>query len=258
MIIRFLLLLVWLAVFTFDLNNIQKIFMYGGCIWTGLVTGLIFGDVQLGLKVGGTMQLMSMGLYAFGGASVPNYTAGTTIGTMLAIMSGRGLDYALVVGIPFALLGVQLDVLFRVSSVWFAQKAESCIDKGKYDAMERWVIAGILPAIIVQWIPACIAFFAADAIDSIIAVLPQWLMNGMNTAGSMLPAVGIGLLLHYMPTRKYWPYLLTGFVFSAYLGTPIFGVALIGLAVAAVSFMNGDKTKELVAVEGGTDDGDEL
>ena len=40
----------------------------------GFIVGLILGDVKTGLTVGGTLQLMSLGISNFGGASVPDYT----------------------------------------------------------------------------------------------------------------------------------------------------------------------------------------
>ena len=63
----------------------------------------------------------------------------------------------------------------------------------------------------------------------------------------MLPAVGIGVLLRYLPTKKYIAYLILGFAVAAYLGVPMLGVAIIGMALAILAykdFMN----KEAVAV----------
>ncbi len=46
-------------------------------------------------------------------------------------------------------------------------------------------------------------------------VMPQWFLSGLTLAGKMLPAVGIAMLLRYMPTGKYFQYLLVGFFLSA-------------------------------------------
>ncbi len=39
----------------------------------GMISGMIMGDLKTGLMVGGTLQLMRLGIAAFGGASVPDY-----------------------------------------------------------------------------------------------------------------------------------------------------------------------------------------
>lgn len=63
----------------------------------------------------------------------------------------------------------------------------------------------------------------------------------------MLPVLGVGLLLHYMPVKKYLSFLLIGFVLSAYLKLPILGVALLGAAFAYIIFQNETKKSENVS-----------
>ncbi|MDU6436469.1 MAG: PTS sugar transporter subunit IIC [Lachnospiraceae bacterium] len=48
----------------------------------------------------------------------------------------------------------------------------------------------------------------------------------------MLPVVGIGMLMRYMPVKKFLPFLLCGFVLSAYLQVPVLGIAIAGFAAA--------------------------
>lgn len=43
----------------------------------GMISGLIMGDMNTGLMIGGTFQLMSLGVAALGGASAPNYGLAT-------------------------------------------------------------------------------------------------------------------------------------------------------------------------------------
>jgi mannose/fructose/N-acetylgalactosamine-specific phosphotransferase system component IIC len=50
----------------------------------------------------------------------------------------------------------------------------------------------------------------------------------------MLPAVGFAMLLTMMPIRRYWYMPIIGFVLFAYLKVPLLGIALFGLAIAAM------------------------
>ena len=40
-------------------------------VTAGLIVGLIMGDLKTGLYIGATLQLMTLGISSFGGASVP-------------------------------------------------------------------------------------------------------------------------------------------------------------------------------------------
>ncbi len=48
-------------------------------IVAGLVTGIVTGNVPLGLAVGGTLELMSLGLWTYGGATIPDFFTGAVI-----------------------------------------------------------------------------------------------------------------------------------------------------------------------------------
>ncbi len=56
-----------------------------------------------------------------------------------------------------------------------------------------------------------------------------------KTAGGVLPVVGVAILLRYLPTKHYIPYLLLGFL-AAYLQVPMLGVSIIGLVAAMLVF----------------------
>ena len=56
--------------------------------------------------------------------------------------------------------------------------------------------------------------------------------NGLSIAAGMLPVVGIGMLMRYMPVKKFLPFILIGFVLSAYLNVPVLGIAIVGFAAA--------------------------
>ena len=51
----------------------------------GWLTGLVVGDPTTGLSIGATMQLMSMGVVAVGGSSMPDYPIAAIIAPTLAV-----------------------------------------------------------------------------------------------------------------------------------------------------------------------------
>lgn len=67
-----------------DYYGIPMIFVNYAVFW-GLITGVVMGDWQTGLVIGGTIQLMQLGVAGFGGSSIPDY------GTMAIIATAYGV-----------------------------------------------------------------------------------------------------------------------------------------------------------------------
>ena len=81
--------------------------------------------------------------------------------------------------------------------------------------------------------------------------MPLWFISGLTLAGRMLPAVGIAMLLRYMPVKKYINYLLIGFAIAAFLKVPIVCVAIIGFALAFDLFKRRERELQLTYSSGG-------
>ena len=74
-------------------------------IVTGAIVGAILGDVQTGLVVGGTYQLMTIGNMPIGGAQPPNAVIGGIMAAVFACSLNMDVNVAVAAAIPFALLG---------------------------------------------------------------------------------------------------------------------------------------------------------
>lgn len=51
----------------------------------GTITGLVMGDLTTGSAVGATLQLMGLGIQAYGGASVPDYMTASIVELFLRL-----------------------------------------------------------------------------------------------------------------------------------------------------------------------------
>jgi len=205
-------------------------------LFAAAFTGLLLGDLQTGLLIGATLQLMTLGVATFGGASVPDFLSGAIIGTAYAIMAGEGIEYGIGIAIPIGLLLTQLDVLGRMTNTFFQRKAQRHADLGNDKGVEFCNVLGILPWTLSRVIPVFIGLmFGEHVINAINNFIPQWFMLGLRAAGAILPAMGIAILMRYLPIKKYWAYFLIGFVAFAYIASvTVLGVALLGLALAAL------------------------
>ena len=178
----------------------------------GFFAGLVLGDVTTGLVVGGTLNLLVLGIGNFGGASIPDYMTGALLGTAFAIQSGQGAEFGVTLAIPIGLLMIQLDILARFSNTYFQHRAERLVEEGNIEAAARMNILGLIPQSISRMLPVFLALvFGSDFVNLVVNHLPMWLMNGLKTAGGILPSLGIAILLRYLPVSRNISYLILGF-----------------------------------------------
>lgn len=201
---------------------------------SGFFTGLIIGDVRMGLLIGGTLELMALGVYTYGGATIPEYSVGAILGTYFGHASG--FEVGLALAIPAALLLTQVDILNRFLNFIFVHRADTYAEKGDSNSFDKmmvryshmiWGFSRAIPVFL------AVAFGqpVVTAVSNFFTNYP-WINHGIATAGGMLPALGFAMLLKIMPLQKYPYFLLLGFVLFAYLKMPLVGIAITGVAIA--------------------------
>src|SRR5690625_4316344 len=71
-------------------------------VFTGMVVGLILGDVKTGLITGATLEFVWMGAVPLAGAQPPNVVIGGIIGSAFAILANQDPQVAVGIAVPFA------------------------------------------------------------------------------------------------------------------------------------------------------------
>ena len=242
--IQILLVAVWsfiVAIDQFDL--LESLYQP---IVTGAVIGAILGDLQTGLIVGGTYQLMTIGNMPVGGAQPPNAVIGGIMATVFAISSGLDTSAAVGLAVPFALIGqYMVTLLFTVMSPLMStadKMAEKADAKGivrlNYLAMGA---LGLLFAIV------CVAgLLGGSALGETLTAISEkyaWIMTGLSTAGGMMRFVGFAILLRIMLSNDLWGIYFAGFTLATIIGyipdlsgSALLLVAFVGIAIALYDF----------------------
>lgn len=203
-------------------------------IVAGTVAGIIVGDINVGIIIGSTLEMISLGVHSYGGAVVPDYTTGAILGTVFGYLTGS-TDTGIAIGVPIALLGAYLDVAARLSTSICAHKGDYYAARGDLKHMWIWHISGCIPWGLSRALPVFVgAYFGADLARMFIDMVPVWLTDGFAAAGHAMPAMGVALLLNYLPVNKQWPFVILGFVLAAFIGLPMIAVGLLGLVSAIV------------------------
>lgn len=200
------------------------------------VVGLILGDVQTSLLIGATLEVMWMGIGNVGAYSAPDMISGTAIATALGIASGGGTAAAVALAVPTSILAQQLLVLYKSGIVALNPIANRWAETGDFDAIYKIHYLPVLIAFLVRAVPTFLAvYFGSGAITAAVAALPKVIITGLNVAGKIIPAVGIGLLMQMMIKKaELWLFLIAGFALAVYLKLSVLPVTLIVLPVALI------------------------
>ena len=232
------ILLVFLVTFVAAIDQFSFLASLYQPIVMGPVIGAILSDVQTGLVVGGTYQLMTIGNMPVGGAQPPNAVIGGIMATVLAI--SLKLEPAAAVGaaVPFALLGQYgVTLIFALMSPMMA-----VADKYAHDANPKGI--------------ALLNYLAMAALGAIF---------GLGAAGGMMRFVGFAILLKVMVSKELWGFYFLGFALAnivsaseSLAGSALVLLAFIGFAIAYWDFQIQTKFKTAgasIVNDGGEEDG---
>ena len=122
-------------------SGVQVIGAWPVC--TGFVMGLITGDWHTSLVIGGTLQLMSLGVTALGGASIPEYGVATIVSIFIATRTGVSTGEAVAVGLPVGMLTLQLDVFVKYVNTFFAHWEQKLLHEKKFSQMQGAYILSV-------------------------------------------------------------------------------------------------------------------
>lgn len=222
------------------LDELQIYSAMSSPVFAGLVTGLVMGDMRAGLLIGASMQLTVLGVGTFGGASRIDANSGTILAAAFSISSGMKPTAAVAaIAVPVASIMIQTDILARFTNTFFAHKIDKMVDEYNYKGIERYFLAGALPWALSRMIPVGMALaFGGGFVANMARVLNtswKWLGDGLATAGAVLPAVGFAILLHYLPVKKHFAYLILGFTVTMLFSTVFGNIQVLGTAMAGVA-----------------------
>lgn len=218
------------------------------------IIGAILGNVETGLVIGGTYELMMVGNMPIGGAQPPNAVLGSVVAMVFAVKSGMDINAALGACMIFATFGQYIvTIVFSVASGLMAKAdkaAEEANPKGITAVLNiHMALLGSLFAVI-----AIIAYTggvgASDALNSL-SENASWFMGGLSAAGGMMRFVGFAILLKIMLSNDLWGYLLAGFAMALLFGglsttssAALILVAFLGVCLAIADFLQTKNIKE--------------
>lgn len=137
---------------------------------------------------------------------------------------------------------------------WFLHKSDEYAAKGDAKGVDRMHMFSFLSYALVMAVVMAVCYsFGAPAVEGFLAVIPQFVKDGISVAAGILPALGFALLASMLLSKKVAPFFMLGFILSAYLGMPVLGIAMLGIIIVALMLTN-DNAAQVQIAEGGEDD----
>ncbi len=209
------------------------------------IVGIIMGDVQTAMIVGIPLQIAYLANVTPGGAVAWDLSYATYIGTAMALaMKGTVDNDAALIGLAFTGAGIGGVVGGTMWNVHYAldvvlnRWAERIAARG--DTKKMWmpnVLGGQLIGFACRFIPAIMVLLAVRAGASQGISIPDWFIRGISSFGSMMAALGMGVILSFLIKKKYdWAVFLIGFVLVTYFGLGMMAVAVIGVLAATIFY----------------------
>ena len=227
----------------------------------GLICGLIMGDVATGIIAGAAIQIVYIALITPGGAVAADVRAISYIGVPLSIIAitnigltgAKATSMATALGSTVGTLGTVLMYGTATMNLIWQAYGWKCLESGKLKKLYA-VDMGLpwISHIICSFIPTfIITYLGSDMIKVIQTYLPMdgVFMMTILTLGSLLPCVGIAILLKQVANRPIDILIfMFRFTLAAVMGCNLVAAAIIGGFMAWIYYQVKANAAKHVAV----------
>lgn len=235
--------------------------------------GLILGDVKGCIQIAIPMQIIYIALVTPGGTVAADLRAVSYIGIPLtwALAKSQGLDLggaeaSSLAGALGAMVGTVGTVQFygtaMMNLVW-QHIGWARLDKKDFSIIGKVeVIFPLISHLLISFIPVMlIVFYGASAVDQFKEALPMdsWYMKSLFTLGSLLPAVGIAILLKSVVNKATdLIFFLFGFTLAGSMGLTLIAATAVGAVFALINYQMTMIKNRAAAGPAGIDDEEDI
>jgi fructoselysine and glucoselysine-specific PTS system IIC component len=221
----------------------------------GTLVGLVLGDLQKGIIVGATLELVFLGAMAIGASNPPDRVSATVLGSAYVITAGADVSSAVVLAIPISMLMLSLWNFVAMTIVPLLNaKADKYAEQGDHKGVDGMHYLGLIVQRLPQPIFVTIAFCLGQTfIKNIIDGIPPFITSGLDYAMGIIPAVGFALIARMIITKQLAAFLFFGFVLAAFFKLSLIGITCIGGIIVALWAFNAN-----TAIQKGAENGNEF
>lgn len=237
-----------------------------------LFVGLILGDVQGCILIGIPMQVMWIALVTPGGTVASDLRAVSYIGIPLAYVGAKsaGMDFggseaqglASSISAMTGVIGISLFYGTAMMNLIWQHYGWAQLKKGNLDCLGK--VDTILPLIshfVLSFLPVTLlCYYGSGAVQELFKNLNTdvWYIKAILSVGSVLPAVGIGILLKSVVTKTSdLVFFAFGFTIAASMNLTLIAATVVGGVFALINYQMAMMKATGVAAGSADDDDDE-
>ena len=176
--------------------------------------GLVTGHLDLGVILGGQLQMIALGWANIGAAVAPDAALASVASAIILVEGGQGtagIGTATGIAIPLAVAGLFLTMIVRTISTAIVHIMDAQAKKGNWRMINVWQwIAVCLQGLRIAIPAALLLAIPASTVRGWLAMMPQWLSDGMTIGGGMGVAVGAAMVINMMARRAVWAFVAMG------------------------------------------------
>lgn len=200
--------------------------------------GLVTGNLEAGIMLGGTLQMIALGWANIGAAVAPDTALAAVASAIILVLGGQGvagISTAVAVAIPLAVAGLFLTMICRTLAVPMVHFMDAAAERGDLGKVQFWhVVAIVMQGLRIAIPAACLLVIPSEVVSNFLNSMPAWLTDGMSIGGGMVVAVGYAMVINMMATKEVWPFFAIGFCLAAISDLTLIALGAIGLSLALI------------------------
>ena len=228
------MILVVIVAFLAGIEGVVDEFQFHQPLVACTLIGLVTGNLEAGIVLGGSLQMIALGWANIGAAVAPDAALASVASAIILVLGGqgvKGVSTAIAVAIPLAVAGLFLTMVVRTLSVACVHRMDAEAEKVNFRGVEMWhIIAICLQGLRIAIPAACLLAIPTETVQNFLQSMPAWLTDGMSIGGGMVVAVGYAMVINMIATKEVWPFFAIGFCLAAISDLTLIALGATGLA----------------------------
>ncbi|GAA5110094.1 PTS mannose/fructose/sorbose transporter subunit IIC [Orbus sasakiae] len=200
------------------------------------VIGLILGDVEKGVVLGGVLEFIALGWMNIGAAQSPDSALASIISAILVIVGKQEIATGIAIALPVAAAGQILTVFARTITVFFQHAADKAALTANFRRLDMLHVSALMVQALRVAIPSLIIAIYVDAatLNTMLNYIPDVVTKGLQIAGGFIVVVGYAMVLNMMWVKYLVPFFFAGFIVGGYLNFSLLAFGAIGAIIAVL------------------------
>lgn len=225
-------------------------------LMTGLVVGIVMGDVAQAMIVTAALQMIYMGVFSPGGSMPAEPSIAAAIAVPVALMGNLAPEAAIAVAVPVGLLGSYLYQFRFFINTFLGKYTDKAVEELDAKKISRSVIVYPTIASFLLFVPLVFIalYYGAPVIADVIKALEGTVViHVLEVVGGGLAAIGIATTIYVIGRKDYMVFFFLAYFMSIVfksLEITMVTYAIFGILIALI-FVQSQKGKNIQVTESG-------